>query len=145
MEYDRLYYLQNEDKKKDSAQRYYSQNEERKKNSNRRYRLENEDKSKDYSRKYSAENESKMKEYLRGYNLQHKDLARESNRQYRIRTHDHPETYLPRVTTTTTLKSWKTPELVREYFDSIAGRLQIANSTDWYRVSRAQIRSLGGV
>ena len=42
------------------------------------------------------------------------------------------------------LKSWKTPELVRDYFESIKAKLHISHYSGWYRISRTQIRDLGG-
>src|SRR5689334_9639565 len=42
------------------------------------------------------------------------------------------------------LKSWKTPEVVRDYFESIKSKLHISHYTDWYRISRTQIMELGG-
>lgn len=40
--------------------------------------------------------------------------------------------------------SWKSPELVREYFESLGKQLRIAHFTDWYRISRSQVGLLGG-
>jgi hypothetical protein len=41
-------------------------------------------------------------------------------------------------------KSWKTPEEVRQFLESIAKKLQVTESSDWYRVGVDQMKQLGG-
>jgi hypothetical protein len=66
---------------------------------------------------------------------------KESNHQNYIRNLENPDTYLSR----SAIKSWKSPELVREFFESIAEQLNISSHPDWYRISYDQIRNLGGM
>jgi hypothetical protein len=137
----RRYYLLNEDKKRDYERQFYLQHKDRKKDYIRQYNLLNEDKKKDYGREYYLQNEDKTKEYFRQYVDENKNKVKELNRQLRARNHDHPESYLPR---TSENKSWKTPDAVRNYFESVSNELGISSYHDWYRISSFQIHSLGG-
>jgi hypothetical protein len=118
---------------------------------NRRHALQNKDKKKEYYRRYNVDKlaaetidpnlhsmDFLRKDSHRRYYLQHKDKIRESNRRYRLENHENPELYYQR--TLSASKSWKSPGLVREYFDSIAELLHISNFTDWYRISSDQIK-----
>jgi hypothetical protein len=42
------------------------------------------------------------------------------------------------------LKSWKTPEEVRKYFEFLGKKLHIDSPDDWYRVGGSQISRIGG-
>lgn len=123
----------------------------------RRYRTENKDKLNELQRHYFDQYKDKQNDYQRYYRAQNKDKSVAMQRQYYvlkqherrlsrrmryIRQHAKRDAYQPRNGAT---KSWKTPELVREYLDSIAERLAISTFTDWYRVSREQILALGGL
>lgn len=138
----------------------------RRKEIDRRFRIRNKDQRNNYSRLYRFRNpdkvvtrevtvvDLKMKEYetsrnkdkrresKRQYYFRNKDRIGESLQQYYVRTHKTPDIYLRR---NDFLKSWKSPELVRDYFSSVAGQLQISKHSDWYRVSRGQLCELGGV
>lgn len=108
---------------------------------NRQYYLQTEEKKKDSARRYYAQNEDREKALKRGYRLENGDKRREYGREYHVRKLQNPETYVPRSTAN---KSWKTPELVRAFFDSIAKQLHILEPSDWYRISNYQIIALGG-
>jgi hypothetical protein len=152
--YDRQYRLRNADLRKDYERQYLLLNNDKMKEYHHRYRARNPDKMKEYERArnqdkrreskllYRMRNEDKIREWKRRYQLRHKDKISDSKRDYYLRKHDSPESYLPR---NTIVKSWKTAEEIREHFDSIAKRLQITHYTDWYRISRSQIRELGGM
>jgi hypothetical protein len=169
-EYDKLYYVQNEDKKKEYARQYYVQNDDSVREAKRRYRLRTEDTTKEYFHQYYLENHANKKDYARQYFLLNKEKKRESNRQYDALNHVQRKEYLrqyqlrnknkmkessdryryranmnPNTFRRAPLKSWKSPEIVREYFDSIAVQFHIATYTDWYRISSIQIRHLGGM
>lgn len=133
----RDYRLQNQDSIKEYTRHYYLQNEDKKKLYDRRYYAQHEDKKKEYARQRYLLNEDKAKEYY----LLNKNHVKEVTRRYRLLNHKSPETYLPRASPT---RSWKSPENVREYFDSIAKQLHITSHSDWYRVSVVQLAQLGG-
>jgi hypothetical protein len=93
-------------------------------------------------RHYRLGNKSNIRESQRKYRGRNKDRVRETLQDYYLRHHDNPEIYLPR---NNEAKSWKTPELARDYFESIAKQLAISTHSDWYRISRDQVRNLGGI
>lgn len=132
------YSLQNEDKTKQKKREYYMMN----RSSFQSYSMQNKEMIKLAKQRYSRHYSESVKEMKHVYYLQNQDTQRETKRQYYLRRHTNPAAYLPREQG---YKSWKTPEHVREYFASIAPRLRIASNHDWYRISRPQIRSLGGV
>lgn len=125
-DYRRLYNRLNRDKLKESRRFYYLQNLDKLKGSHRLYRTENKDARNIYARQYQMEFPAKV---------------RATQRQHYLRYHKNPHMYMPR----SAAKSWKTPRLVREYFESISGRLLISSQADWYRVSQSQLDSLGGL
>jgi hypothetical protein len=150
-EYNRRYNLLHKDKISYSNGLYRSgnldtilqhrfQNKDKKKEYDREYNLRY--RNVEYHRQYYLRNRDSKKDATREYEMRHKDKIRDSKRRYRIRNHPNPETYHPRDIQS---KSWKSPDLVREFFNSIANQLHISNYNDWYRVSMSQIQSLEGV
>jgi hypothetical protein len=107
----------------------------------REYRVRNRDKLQEWNREYNNTKECSL-ESKREYNFRNKDRRRKYYLDYYIRKNYNPESYLAR---NDLFKSWRTPELVRKYFDSIAEQLHIADYYDWYRISRSQLRNLGGM
>lgn len=92
-----------------------------------------------YSRRYVAENQDKRRACLSNYQKRNRDkINLVSRRQHR---HRNPDV----ETRSISYKHWKSPTLVREYFTSIEKDLHVFTPTDWYRISRTQIYSLGGV
>jgi hypothetical protein len=140
-DYDRKYNLQNKYKRSEYKLYYRAEHVDRKKLYNEQYHLQHNDKEIESKRRYRLENKDRKREYFRRYNYLNKDKIRDSNRQYRVEHHSNPEIYLPRNIES---KSWKSPELVREYFESIAKQLNISNFSDWYRISRMQVIELEG-
>lgn len=168
------YYLRNIDALKLSLRRYYTQNKDRKREtrnqtinseSRRAYSVVNIDKLREYERLYHAENKDTRAEYQRQYYFKVRDRKKSSqcdnkislkeyNQSYYTQNHDKildakrlsycrqhgRNSYLVRVDA----KSWKTPAIVREYFDATAKQLQIADYSDWYRISRVQMSDIGG-
>jgi hypothetical protein len=139
-DYDRRYYLRHKDKKKEKQLQYYVRNRDRLVDSQNDAQFRN--KTKNYRREYRSRNEGKMREFQRLHYLQNRDKRKETQRQYRMQQHENPEHFFPRYSV---IKSWKSPERVREFFESIATQLLISHYTDWYRISRVQIRHLGGL
>lgn len=143
-DYQRLYYAQNKDKIKVRKGEYYSRNLNKIKESTRLYRLRNPNEKAESLRQYCEQNRSKLLEYHRNYNptyrLLNKAKLKEMKRRQYLRNHKKPEAYVARNVT----KSWSTPCLVREHFDSLAKQLFVSSHEDWYRISRGQIVSLGG-
>jgi hypothetical protein len=90
------------------------------------------------NREYYNDNKNSRKIYERNYYIRNKDIMKGYYRDYYIKNKENPGPYIRHN------KSWKTPELVRKYFDSIAHLLSVSSYMDWYRISRAQIRQLGG-
>jgi hypothetical protein len=140
-------------KRKSYLQAYRIRNKDKKRISNLEYYRQNKTKSLEYDRLYRGRNKDLLRESKRVAHLRNRDSKcefyvqnranlRETQRSYYVRNPENPATYSPR---SVVIKSWKTPESVREYFDSIAEQLHISDYVDWYRVSRAQIASLGGV
>jgi hypothetical protein len=113
----------------------------KKKEYNRRYYQENKLRRSEYAKQYYLRNKYAMNESNRMYKSLNKPLISESNRKYYKRKLEYPESYLPRYS----VKSWRTPALVRGYFESITKQLLISHPTDWYRISRFQIRQFGGM
>jgi hypothetical protein len=149
--YDRQYRLRNMDKlreskrqyrikNKDKMQGYYDQYKDSLKEYHRQYQIRNRNKVNESNREYYFRNGDKRREESRQYNFRNKDMRKE--RQFYSRSHQNPDSYLPRRIE---VKSWKTPELVREYFESIAKQLHVTDYTDWYRISRPLIDNLGGM
>jgi hypothetical protein len=146
-EYDRQYYLQTKDKRRNSKHEYYlrfrDRNQEKMKVSDNRYQPLNKN---GYDRLYYSQKSDKRRDtkrvYDRLYRAQNKDKIKESFRAKYILNRENPDAYLPRISE---FYSWKSPELVRQYFDSISKQLLINDHNDWYRISRAQIRNIGGM
>jgi hypothetical protein len=130
-EYFRQYLLHNKDKIKEVKQQYRQLHKDRVRESDRLYRLENRDKIKESKR---------LSDTL--YRIRNKDKLRETMREKYLQNHKTPNSYIPRGAV---LKSWKSPNSVRKYFDSIGKELHVSNYEDWYRISRVQIRDLGGM
>jgi hypothetical protein len=156
-EYYRKYNEQNKDKTRDSKRNYYLANNDRRNDYDREHYIRNKDSIKDYNRKYYLKNKDTIRKVSRDYSIRNQDkksirnnnyyslnkaTMKESMRKYYVKNKENPDTYSPR---NSDFKSWKTPELVREYFESLAKLLFISHSTDWYRISRVQICNLGGV
>jgi hypothetical protein len=148
----RLYYLRNKDSIGDSNREKYVGDSNLKD-----YGVRRKESRSQYVRNYGMRNKLSRSQYLRDYYIRNKDIIselkrdnytrnkrnfREYRRQHYIRSKEFPELYSPRDIT---IKSWKTPELVRDFFDAIGKKLSISNYTDWYRVSRPQILYLGGM
>jgi hypothetical protein len=160
----REYYHQHKDDIDEASREHYKRNKEDKRNYsrdygvrkllekkdyNRDFYLRNQDNIRDAKRAYYVQKKDDKKEYNRFYYLRSKakrrrplDFNREYQQNYYIQNKENSELYTPRESL---LKSWKSPELVREYFDSIATQLHISNHSDWYRISRLQIGDLGGM
>jgi hypothetical protein len=109
---------------------------------NRQFYLRNKDNVKLATNQYYVRNKNNLKQSMREYYSLNKLALNRSMREHYIRSKQNPDLYSPRVNS---LKSWKTPEDVREYFESVAKELLISDHTDWYRVSNAQISGYGGM
>jgi hypothetical protein len=120
---------------------YYFRHKDKIRLSKRDYYIRNRDDIRESHRKYYVENKDNLKDYY----LRNKDSTRESKRRYYIRKKENPETYLSYLARETENKSWKSPELVREYFESVANQLHISDYSDWYRISRPQMLFYGGM
>lgn len=148
----RLYYLQNHDRITDSKRRHYHHSKPRAyERSDSQLQIKESKRLESAHRKaflsenlqqYHNEVKAQLKEAKRLYYLKYKGYINESHRQYRLRNHENPIAFLER---SQSIKSWKTPHHVRQFFDSIAKQLHISHFTDWYRISRQQIRALGGM
>jgi hypothetical protein len=139
----RKYRVGNLDKLNDYARQYRSGDNMTEGEITFRYRDKNIDKLSEYYQEYCAQNKKRIRESTRGYYFRNKDKLNGFTRDNYIRHLDDPDSYLAR---NVTMKSWKTPALVREYFDAVAKQLCIANDSDWYRISRENlIRNFGGV
>lgn len=126
------YALQNKDKLKEYYRLNYSRNNDRMNESSTRYCLQNKD---------------RMKELWMQYYLRNKDKRKDSSMEYNRQTMDKRKEYrrLRFVSRRKIYQSWDTPEKARQYFDSIALKLNITNFADWYRISRDQISSVRGM
>jgi hypothetical protein len=145
--YLREYALRKKDTIREYKRNYYNQNKDNTVESKR-----------EYDRLYSKANKDSMRAYIRKYNTRNKDKLKYSIREYVHRNKENIRDYIgeyhngnclfrtdsnnyPRKTSR---KSWKTPEVVRDYFESMKRQLLIVNYTDWYRISRTQLVKLGG-
>jgi hypothetical protein len=140
-DYNRRYHLQNKHKRFESNRQYDLDNADRKREYDREYHRRHKAKISESKRLYYVQNQDLLQELTRRYSQQHKDKIRDVNRQHRVRNHSNPEAYLPRNIES---KSWKSPDLVREYFESITHQLHISNFSDWYRISTEQLKDLEG-
>lgn len=140
-EYDSVYRARNKDKRMQASRVYGFLNKDKKKEYDRLYHSEHKTKIEEMTREFRLRNKELKVDSNRRYNAENRDKIRESNRHYRIENHFNPGTYLPRDSES---RSWKTPELVRDYFEAIAKRLHVSEHTDWYRISRATIGKEGG-
>jgi hypothetical protein len=113
-------------------QRFCHRNRERR---NETVRLQNED----------EERKASKSDYYRQYRLENNESVRDSmKRRYMLDRREclgAAHHYNPRIVAN---RSWKTPELVSENFESIAKQLHVASPYDWYRISTSQIIDLGG-
>ncbi len=134
-EYDRAYYLLNKEKKKEYCQKYSIQNRDKMKEYFRDYYIQNKEKKKEYKREYYHKSIDKIKEYKIKNKEKINQYFRKKNIEKQIEKNDN---YVP-------LNSWKTNELIREFFEKIAPVLHINDLSDWYRISREQIIDLKGI
>lgn len=142
VEYHRQYNLLNKDKnaeyrarKLDAKPGYHRHYYLRNKDKNPEYRMSNGDSRVEYRRQYYLQNADKnadyraqndRTDYLQQYSLGKKEFNRSA--------HGYLRTNL----------SWKTPDLVREYFESVASQLNISTIGDWYRISKKQLDQYKG-
>jgi hypothetical protein len=136
------YRKENEHELKKYGRDYYIRNNDSKRTASREYYRRNLDNKREKSREYYNRNLDDVKECYHDYYQRNKDNRNDYRRDYYVRNKENPELYSPRETV---FKSWKTPAEVREFFESIANDLSVNDFTDWYRVSRAQIFSFGGI
>jgi hypothetical protein len=144
------YYLQHLDKKREFSQRYSRENKDVLREPKRQYRVRNKERKEEYTRQFRLK--KKAKRLRRLVPLRSDDLLRESKRFYRSRNKDKLKVSQRlyrlldkmRGGVVRESKSWKTSELVREYFESITTQLSVSHQEDWYRISRSMIRNLGG-
>jgi hypothetical protein len=140
--YHRQYTMRHKDSVREYRREYNDRKSDAKRLSNRQYHADNKDTVRDYYRKYYLRNKDNLREMRRDYKIRNRDNVLDSQRDYYLRSKDYPEYYSPRKRA---LRSWKSPELVRKYFDSVAEQLSVSNYTDWYRISRNQVARLGGM
>lgn len=136
----RLYRSQNKAMLSESDRQYYLRNKAKLVERARQYRNRGENIQKD--RDYRFRNKAKIEEQRRYYYRQNKARITEKMLLFYLRRHKNPSAYSPRIIP---YKSWKTPEIVRAFFESVATRLHVSTPSDWYRVSRAQMAALGGI
>lgn len=134
--------VRNQVLRRESQQRYNDRNRDKINESKRKYYATNKDFAKESNRDYYLKNKDKKREYDHEYRLLNKPKIRDSKRRNYLRKLENSDSYR---SLNSESKSWKTPETVRSYFDSIAGQLSISDPTDWYRISRVQIRDFGGL
>jgi hypothetical protein len=116
------------------------------------YRVENDDKLKEYKWNFGRRNKQKKKEYDYHYRLRHLSKKRdyfhdycrqneEKVRNYRVESKDG----CINTSALRSLKSWKSPEEVRMFFEIVSRSLRISSYSDWYRIARSQIELFGGM
>jgi hypothetical protein len=160
-------YARNQDSKREYARKYYlrnkidgnvtvdnedkigirwDQSDDDKKARSHRYYLKNKDRrselTRDSKREYYLLHQNKRIDYTRDYYTRNKDTKRRSSREQYLSSKEDPDFYSPRDMS---VRSWKTASDVREFFDEVAKQLHITDHSDWYRIARPQISSLGGV
>lgn len=141
-EYHREYRKKNDEKLKLYYRDYMIQNKEKKMQYNLKYKLKHNEKVLEYERTYRLLKKLKKKDYNREYRLKNGDklreLARMTNIMKKIQKNSN---FIPPPK----LKSWKSIESLRNYFESTSRTLHITELSDWYRVSRNQIHETGGI
>lgn len=136
----REYYLKKRSELRQSHRVYRTHNVALISQSKHEYYRQNKDRLLESQLLYSVENKGKLKVIKKDYYLRNGDVRRACLREYRCRNHDDPAGYLAR---SAAANSWKTPELVRQYFERNVDRLGINNLSDWYRISRIQVNAAG--
>jgi hypothetical protein len=82
---------------------------------------------------------------IREYHATRQEMAHEVYLQRSLAKNEH---YVPsplRHCATGPRQSWKSSQAVRGFFETAALSLHVDDLSDWYRVSRFQIKSLGGM
>jgi hypothetical protein len=141
-EYNRAYNIRNKDYKRDYYRDYNIRKMDALRESSRNYYIRNKDEKLEYTREYYNRNKVDIKQSKHDHYLRNKDKKGTYHQQQYVANKDDPNLYSPRELPT---KSWKTPQQVRDYFDSIAQHLCISSHIDWYRISRLQVGALRGM
>lgn len=167
-DYKRDYFVRNKDTIRTSMHDYYLRNKSQGSQEKRIYYIRNKDTIREYNREYFSLNKGKERLNKREYYIQNKDQIRGSQRKYYLKkrqeaclyhsdyrhrnvekvrkyyieTKTNPTDYSPRLCVA---KSWRTPETVREYFESVADPLRVSSLSDWYRISRPQVAERAGM
>jgi hypothetical protein len=84
-EYQKQYYIENADKKKEVANKWYYDNIDKRKEYDRLYRIENLDKKKEIDKLSRLKNIDKRKEYNRQYRIKNADKMKEKDRLYKLK------------------------------------------------------------
>jgi hypothetical protein len=147
-DYQKAYYIKNEDKIKEYKRKYkkeyYLKNKDKlnksQKEFQKEYYLKNKDKlnesQKEFQKDYYLKNIDKIGENRKDYGNENKLTIRENKIKKKI---ERNPSYIPRSN-----YSWKSREESRKYFESIAPLLHISDFSDWYRISGDQIKQFGG-
>lgn len=143
-EWRRAYRVGNRDKAREYDKDYRRRAGDNRKDYFIRYRLQNERSLKEYKKQYGLLNRDKKKDYYRSYHLQNQGRKREYFQKYCRQNEDKVKDYRVEKCASSSLKSWRTPELVRSYLVSVAQELRISSYDDWYRISRPQLALIGG-
>jgi hypothetical protein len=131
----RNYYLKNKEKVKEIQREQYQVDVENttsnkeKLNSLRRER-------------YNLNTENRDKKVA--YYLENKEILNQKKKERYFKTQNSRSDYIPRPSNHKPIKSWKSPELIRNFLESIKQELGISEYTDWYRVSRSLVDKFGG-
>eukprot|EP01124_Arcella_intermedia_P003554 TRINITY_DN11962_c0_g1_i1.p1 TRINITY_DN11962_c0_g1~~TRINITY_DN11962_c0_g1_i1.p1 ORF type:complete len:399 (-),score=89.00 TRINITY_DN11962_c0_g1_i1:7-1203(-) len=162
----RQYYLNNKQIKKSrsvqpkpalSAQKKQSpQDKELKRQRQRKYYHKNKEAKKDYyhkmkenvkvvQRQYYLKNKEVIKMKKKQYYITNLEAIREKHRQYRLKHHHAIREWYLKSKKPRKSKIWTDPISVRQFFEYASGQLHVGDPLDWYRISRPQIRKVGGL
>jgi hypothetical protein len=142
--YNKDYYARNKDLIKLQRHSYY----QAKKAIIKQYRQQEERATalKEYKRQYDLQNKDRLKTYQAQYQARNGDLLKERRRVAHLRNRLPLKKYwIVRTRPNSISKSWKDPLEVRKFLESVKEKLHISSPEDWYRVSRVQLKQVGGI
>eukprot|EP01124_Arcella_intermedia_P024198 TRINITY_DN4020_c1_g1_i1.p1 TRINITY_DN4020_c1_g1~~TRINITY_DN4020_c1_g1_i1.p1 ORF type:complete len:339 (-),score=72.03 TRINITY_DN4020_c1_g1_i1:1123-2139(-) len=133
------YHLENKEQiklqTKQKYKQYHLKNIEHIKQTKRLYYLKHKDNLQRQKKEYRSKNNQAIKTQQKLYRIKNEGLIKQRQKLYRLKNREQQ----PRKN-----KIWKDPGEVRKFFESASVQLYISEPQDWYRISRGQIKDVGG-
>jgi hypothetical protein len=140
------YRLKNKEAIKDKQRQYFLNNKPAITEKQRQYRIANKELLGERHRQYRTKFQERLQRQCREYRLKNKEVLRKKGQAYRLRIKIAlKERLLSEGKGFRELQSWKTPEKVIDFLESVAKEHQLKSPSDWYRISTLQIQKMGGM